>query len=317
MSSYHLIFGTGPVGRAIMATLLAQGEPVCMVNRSGRGDWPAAVAYQQGDVRDAGWVREVARGAKVVYQALNAPYHRWPVDFPPLQAGLLAGLAGLGVPLVVLENVYMYGDTGGAPMWEDSPLRATSRKGRVRAAMSEALMAAHAAGTVPVVIGRAADFVGPEVRQSVLGDRLVPNLLRGKAVQLMGDPAQPHSFTYMPDIGRALVRLGQEPTAWGKVWHLPSPAPLPVQEVVERLAAAAGMPARIQVVPPWLLKAVGWLSPAVAEFPEMLYQWTQPFLLRDQAIAEAYGLQATPWETIVPATVAWWQRELAATPVAV
>ncbi|RMG74725.1 MAG: hypothetical protein D6722_02115, partial [Bacteroidetes bacterium] len=136
MASYHLIFGAGVVGQAIMKQLLAQGQPVMMVNRSGRGPWPAEVAYRQGDVRDADFVRTLAREAAVVYQTLNAPYHRWPQDFPPMQAGLLAGMRGLGVPLVVLENVYMYGDTEGQPMWEDTPMQATTRKGRVRAAMS-------------------------------------------------------------------------------------------------------------------------------------------------------------------------------------
>lgn len=285
-----------------------------MVNRRGRGTLPAAVAYRQGDVRDAAWVRDLARGASVVYQALNAPYHRWPQDFPPLQAGLLAGLDGLGVPLVVLENVYMYGDTGGAPVWEDTPMRATTRKGRVRAAMARDLLAAHAAGRVPVVIGRAADFIGPGARLSAIGDRALPPLLRGEAVPVLGDPDQPHSFTYLPDLGRALVRLGQAPGALGQVWHLPCPPTISPRALLTQLATAAGTPLRLKVMPAWLLKTVGWLSPVVGELSEMLYQWEKPLLVRNQAIAEAYGLQASPWSEIVAQTVAWWQVEAGAVP---
>jgi nucleoside-diphosphate-sugar epimerase len=36
MSETHVVFGTGPLGRAVMNALVAQGRSVRMINRNGR-----------------------------------------------------------------------------------------------------------------------------------------------------------------------------------------------------------------------------------------------------------------------------------------
>ena len=77
----------------------------------------------------------------------------------------------------------MYGATGGKALVESLPYAAQTRKGRVRAAMAEALLAAHQQGNVRVAIGRAADFFGPRVRVSAMAERVFPTALAGKAVQ--------------------------------------------------------------------------------------------------------------------------------------
>jgi nucleoside-diphosphate-sugar epimerase len=309
MNKLHVIFGAGPAGQAIMQSLLAQGFQVRMVNRSGKGTFPKAVERMSGDVRDPEFVRRAIAGAGVAYQTLNAPYHRWAEDFPPLQAGLLSGMKGSGVRLVVLENVYLYGDTGGQPMRESSPIQPSSRKGLVRAQMAADLLTAHQGGEVEVVIGRAADFVGPKVRQSAMGERTIPVLLAGKKVSLMGDPDQVHSFNYLPDLGKAMVRLGQEPSAFGRAWHLPCPPLLSTRQVLQAFADYAERPLKTRIMSPWLMKTLGLFIPEVRELPEMLYQWTQPFVLDDSRIRAAFGLEASSWETIVAETVDWWRHD--------
>jgi nucleoside-diphosphate-sugar epimerase len=99
-----------------------------------------------------------------VYQCVNAPYTQWPERFPTLQRGVLAA-ERTGARLVVLENLYGYGPTGGKPMTEDLPVAATTVKGRTRAAMTGELLAAVRAGRVRLTIGRPSDFFGPGVAQ--------------------------------------------------------------------------------------------------------------------------------------------------------
>jgi len=41
-NKFHVIFGTGPVGMTLAAELLAQGDRVRLVNRSGRVNSPTA-----------------------------------------------------------------------------------------------------------------------------------------------------------------------------------------------------------------------------------------------------------------------------------
>lgn len=102
--SQHVIFGTGALGQALAAALLRRGETgIRMVNRSGRapaGVPPDPVETVGGDARDAAFAVEVARGARVVYQVLNPPYHRWAAEFPALQAAVLAAARAAGARLV-------------------------------------------------------------------------------------------------------------------------------------------------------------------------------------------------------------------------
>ncbi|WP_325054174.1 hypothetical protein [Kribbella sp.] len=55
-----------------------------------------------------------------------------------------------------------------------------------------------------------------------LGDRVFPAGLAGKTATVLGDPDQPHTYTYIPDIGEALAVLGEHPDATGQVWHIPN-----------------------------------------------------------------------------------------------
>ena len=92
---------------------------------------------------------------------LNPGYQSWAELFPPLQDSVLAAAEATGARLVAMENVYMYGPTGGRPLTEELPYAATTRKGRTRAQMAEDLLEAHRRGRVEVAIGRASDFFGP------------------------------------------------------------------------------------------------------------------------------------------------------------
>src|SRR4051794_30371571 len=90
----HVIFGTGPVGLAIMDELLVRGKRIRMVNRSGKinGAIAPKVEIVAGDATDPESARRACQGANVVYNALNAPnYEKWASQFPPLQRGVLEG----------------------------------------------------------------------------------------------------------------------------------------------------------------------------------------------------------------------------------
>ena len=113
-----------------------------MVSRGGRANVPEGVKVVGGDAADPTSTREVSAGASVVYNALNPPYDKWPELFPRLQSGVLDGAAIAGPKLIAMENLYMYGPTGGCPITENLPCAANTRKGTVRARISRKLMEA-------------------------------------------------------------------------------------------------------------------------------------------------------------------------------
>src|SRR6185369_15126735 len=222
MTINHVVLGTGAIGRAIAEELLRRGESVRMVNRSGRMDEsPAGVEVVASDLYDPANVREVTRGARVVYQSAQPRYSEWPEKFPSLQKSIIEGLTGSNAKLVIVENLYMYGDQNGKTMTEDMPYDAHTRKGRVRGEISRAALAAHKEGRVRVTTARGGNFFGPWEIDSTMGGRAFYPLLQGKPAQLIGRTDLPHTHTYVKDFGKALVTLGERPEADGQAWHVP------------------------------------------------------------------------------------------------
>jgi nucleoside-diphosphate-sugar epimerase len=306
MSARHVIFGTGAIGLATLDALRRRGEVVRLVNRSGSAPVPDDVEVVGGDASDPGFTTAVTAGATVVYQALNPPYSRWAQDFPTLQRAVLAGAESAGARLVSLENVYMYGRPAGRPLTETRDYAAHTTKGRVRAEMAEELLAAHNAGRVEVAVGRASDYFGPRGgAQSNLGDRVMRPALTGSTATVLGDPDQPHTYTYIPDIGEGLALLGEHADATGQVWHLPNdPDTRTTRQLVSTVYTLAGSALRLREIPRWLLRLAGLRNPDVRAVLEMSYLFEEPFVVDSSTIADQLGLHATPVEQALFETLA-------------
>ncbi len=303
----HVVFGTGPIGTALADRLAATGEKVSAVNRSGRADTSSSVELIAGDATDEAFVHSVADGAAVVYQCLGAPYTRWHEMFPPMQAAVLSAARQAGAKLVSFENLYLYAPTGGAPITEDLPLAATGKKGKLRADMARDLIAAHAAGDVRVTMGRASDFFGPRALIAHMGERVFYPAIAGKKAQVMGDPDQPHTFSYVADIAAGLATLGIDDRADGKAWHLPNPPTISIREFIGKVYEAAGTKAAVAAMPRFMVNLVGLFNSDVREIKEVLYQFEDPFVVDSSLFESTFGMTATPLEEAIPATVDWFR----------
>jgi nucleoside-diphosphate-sugar epimerase len=280
-----------------------------MINRNGTAA-TGRVETVGGDATDPDFARHVAADADAVYLCLNAPnYHRRAEEFPPLQRAVLGAAKAAGAKLVVLENLYMYGPSSG-PLRETTPVSPTSAKGRTRAAMSAELLDAHQGGEVRVVIGRAADFVGPGVRDSALGELVFQPALAGKRAQTMGRPDTLHTYSYVPDVGHNLVLLGSRDDAYGRVWHLPNPETRSTRHIIIDVYAAAGQRRTdVTALKRPLLRTLGLFNRNVRELLHTYYQFDAPFVVDDSAFRDAFGGHTTQWGDIVARTVDWYRAQ--------
>ncbi|MGP3689552.1 NAD-dependent epimerase/dehydratase family protein [Streptomyces sp. IBSNAI002] len=309
----HVVAGFGPAGAATARLLARQGHAVRVVTRSGRSPEPG-IEHIALDAKDPGRLTEAVKGAVALYGCAAPPYHRWASEWPPLAASLCAAAEATGAVLVMLGNLYGYGPVDG-PMTEELPLAATGPKGRVRAAAWERVRQLHEQGRIRAVEVRASDFFGPGVTDGGhLAARVLPPLLRGKPVSVLGDPDAPHSWTYLPDVAAALAGVAGEERAWGRPWHVPTEPALPVREMVGRLAARAGTaPVAVRGLPPAVLAVGGLFSPLLRELKEVRYQFDRPFVVDSSAYEAAFEVRATPVAEQVGATVDWWRERVAAT----
>jgi nucleoside-diphosphate-sugar epimerase len=267
---------------------------------------PPGVEVKAGDAYDAEQVRRLSREATVVYQCAQPPYTEWPAKFPLLQKAIVEGVAMTRAKLVIAENLYMYGDTQGRVITETTPLSPHGAKGRTRALMTQAALAAHHAGKVRVAIGRGSDFFGPHVTASAVGAGIFQRLVDGRPAQVMGDPDVPHSYTYVGDFGESLATLGEREEALGHVWHVPNDSPVTARRFVEMVAKEAGRAPRMQVAGPVLLGLIGLLNREVRELWEMRYEFEKPYVVDSSRFEMAFGMQATPIEEAIRQAVAWY-----------
>ncbi len=304
MGESSLVVGAGVIGSRVAGMLAERGDRVAVISRRGSG--PAGVAA---DAADAGAMARLAEGAAVIYNCVNPPYHRWPADWPPIAASVLAAAERSGAVLVTLSNLYGYGPRvpGGYdeahPITEATPLAATGRKGRVRARVWQDALAAHQAGRVRVAEVRAADFVGPGA-QSAMGERIVRHVRQEKNVSVLGRADRPHTWSFTDDVARMLVTAGTDPRAWGRAWHVPSNEPLSQRQVIDDFARAAGVgQVRVGEIPPVVLRGMGLFSPLLRELRETEYQFRDDFVMDSSAAQATFGLKPAPWEEIVAVTV--------------
>lgn len=309
MAIQHVVLGTGAIGRAVAEELARRGESVRIVNRSGKmEEIPAGVEVIASDLYEPARVREVTRGAMVVYQASQPPYSEWTEEFPRLQNSIMDGLAGSGAKLVLVENVYMYGDTHGRPMTEDTPHQAHTRKGRVRAEISKAAFIAHREGRLRVTAARGGNFFGPWGIDSTMGARVFYPLLQGKPAQLIGRADLPHTHTYVKDFGKALVLLGEREEADGQVWHVPSDQPAISQgELVRMFAEEAGVEPKMRSMGKLMMAIGGLFIPEAKESVEMMYEFEKPFIVDSSKFEKTFGMKATPIREAIRETVAWYK----------
>jgi nucleoside-diphosphate-sugar epimerase len=309
MSELHVIFGAGPLGKWTARELIRQGKAVRMINRSGKANrLPPGVELIASDAYDVAQNIAVTREAAVVYQCAQPPYYQWEEKFPPLQSAILAAAAHNNARLVVGDNLYMYGQFNGI-LSEASPLAPNTKKGRVRAAMAQAIMEAHQTGKVKAAIGRASDFFGPD-DHTLTGYAIKP-AVAGKSVSLIGRTDQPHSFTYIADFGRLLATLGTREEALGQVWFAPTNPPLTQAEFVQRLAGELGRPVKYQRAGNGTVYFLSLFNKEMAEIVEMMYEWNHPFVINSEKASSVLGLQPTPLKLAIQETIAWCREQSA------
>ena len=312
--SHHLVLGAGGVGRATTAELVTLGHTVTLVSRSGRvtdRSWettdPDAVQVVAADARDESRLASLARGATSIVNALNPPsYTTWDTDWPPVAAAVLSAAETSGAGLVIIGNLYGYGRVDG-PMTEDQPMRPAGHKGRLRARMWADALALHDAGRIRATELRSSDYFGPGTTRmtSYLNDVIIDSLLAGRPPFVpLGRRDAPHSWTYVPDVGRLTARVAMSDEGWGQAWHVPTVAPRSFDEAADDVARIAGVRRRrLWVLPRALGTAAGVAVPFMRELRETRHQFERPFVLDSGLTERTFGLEPTPWEDALKVTI--------------
>lgn len=278
----------GVIAHSLQQQLLAQNIPLRLVRRQA-GPAPAGAESRSADLLNAQAVAEAVAGSEVVYLTPGLTYNArlWAEQWPVVMQNTIAACEKTGAKLVFFDNVYAYGLVDG-PMTEATPYNPCSKKGEVRAQIARMLHDRMGRGLDAMIV-RAADFYGPHNKTSFAHIMVFERLAAGKGAQLLVTDQVPHVFSYTPDAGAATALLGNTPSAYNQVWHLPAPQnAITGKELVEIAAAALGVKPKYQVVGKGMLKMLGWFIPVLRENQEMLYQFEKPYLFNSEKFNAAF-----------------------------
>ena len=308
MNTVHVVTGAGPVGSTVALQLADAGHSVRLLTRSGSGPDHPLVERRRVDVSRPEALAEAFAGAAVVHHCIHGSSYDarvWRAELPQAEAAVLDAAGRVGAVVVFPESLYSYGPVDG-PVTEDLPRTATAGKLGVRTE----LLAQRAASATPTVSVAASDFYGPAVRTAHAGERLVPTVLAGRTMRVLGSLDQPHSFTYVPDLAAAMIEAAARPELWDSFLHAPTAAPVTQRRLVELVAEAGGVPVpRVSAVPSWVLRASGVVSRDMRELAETAYMFSDPFVLDSTVSEQRLGLSPTPIEAGLAATVTWWREQ--------
>jgi nucleoside-diphosphate-sugar epimerase len=289
----HVVVGAGPVGSATARLLAGQGERVRVITRSGSGPEADAIERVAADASDADVLSRYVEGSTAIYSCAGPAYHRWSTDWPPLGAALIRAAETSGAVLVTTGNLYGYGAVD-AVMTEETPLVPNSVKGRVRAKLWTDALAAHEAGRIRTAEVRGSDYLGAGA-VSPFSVMVLPKVIKGQRALAPADLDAPHSWTYVGDVAKTLVAVAADRSAWGRPWHVPTPAPVSIRALATHAAELAGAsPARVAKMPAIALRLAGLFNPDAREMLETQYQWQRPFVLDSTAATVAFGIEPTP-----------------------
>ncbi len=302
MTDEILMVGFGPVGRATVALLVAQGRRVRLAQRTRPADLPDAVAFTACDVLDPASVRDAVAGAAQVAVAVGFAYtgEVWERCWPLAMQNLLDACAAHGARLLFFDNLYMYGPQRAA-LVETMPLTDYGRKPAARARITRMWQRD---ARVRVVALRAPDFYGPGVTLSHLGETGLMAIARGKAATFVFNPDQPHDYAYVPDIGRAMVTLldaGDD--AYGRAWHMPCAPTRTSREILALGAASMGVRLRLRSIPPLVMRGLALVVPFLRELREMQFQWDRPYHVDAHDWTARFWSDVTPFEQGVAETM--------------
>jgi nucleoside-diphosphate-sugar epimerase len=309
LNNVHIIFGAGSLGLATANALVAQNKRVRIVSRSGKARGLTGVEVFRADVENAAQAIEAASGAAVIYNCIGLPYdiRIWTDKWPRIQANLIGAAKASGANYIFGDSLYMYGDTNGAPVNEDSPNNATTKKGKLRTQIAQMVQDAHARGEIRSAIVRGSDFFGPTVTSNgFIGERSVGAMLRGKPALLVGNIDLPHTYTFIEDFGQAMAVVGERAEALGQIWHAPNVETLTTRQMMQRFADAAKLPIKFQVIGNTVLILMGLFVPFMRELGDLAYSREKPYIVESDKITRLLGLKATPLPVAVQRTLDWY-----------
>ena len=306
----HLVFGAcGALGNTLVHELHKQGKTVTGACSDGKADVPDGVKMIRADAADRFSARVACKDATVVYHCACPAPSEWREKFVPITEGIIDATAFAGAKLIFADNLDAYGEVTGA-IKETLPLAASGKKSKVRAEALKLVLEAHKEGKLKAVVGKASDFYGPRVTKGAMGARIFENVLNDKKASVIGNIKEPHTFTYIEDFAKALIKLSEDSKALGEVWHVPSGKTVTGEEFLEIIFKQAKKEKKVSGWSSVSHKFKAMSDARLKNFNERLYAYEKPFTVDHSKFLRTFKMNPTSHQEGIKKTLDWYSKRV-------
>lgn len=268
----------GFVGRRVCAELERQGHTVRgAVRDMSRAEGLTGEIVPVGELQNAAWTHALSHIDAVVHLAARVhvmketaadPLQAFRADNVRATEALALAAVAKGVKrFVYVSSIKVNGEGGAQPFSADDPAQPSDPYGVSKWEAEQRLRCLAAETGVEVTVVRPPLVYGPGVGGNFL--RLLQLVRRGIPLPF-GAIQNRRSMIYNGNLADALIACAVHPDAAGKTYLVSDGEDLSTPELVRRLAAAMGKPARLVPVPAGVLRLAGALTGKGAEIDRLI-----------------------------------------------
>ncbi len=279
----------GVIGNGLASALPRYTDQIRLVSRNPQRINPGDEIFPA-DLTNIGHTIKAVKGSEVAYLTAGFTYNTevWQKTWPLVMENVLEACKVHDVKLVFFDNMYCYGRAAG-PINENQKMNPCSQKGEVRARIAEQMLTEIEKGNLQGIIVRSADFYGPGADNSLAYKMVFQKLIHGKKASWVCHDNFKHASTFTPDAVEATALLGNTPTVWNQIWHLPTDSQaLTGKEFIQLTAELMNAPPGYSLLKPWMLKMVSPFNADARELLEMTYQYECDYILDSSKFEEKF-----------------------------
>ncbi|WP_445908734.1 NAD-dependent epimerase/dehydratase family protein [Yeosuana sp.] len=298
MHNNQIVLGSGgAIGTYLAKELINYTKSIYLLSRNPRKVNETDTLIQA-DLLNTIAIEQALKNMDVAYLVVGLPYEDkvWERDWPIIFMNVVNACKESKVPLVFFDNIYAYDPEYLNNLTEDTPIKAFSRKGKLRAEIDAYLQNEIRQNDINIQIVRSADFYGVGTNQSILNEAVIANIIKGKKADWFLDASKKHSFTLVEDAAKATALLGNTQSAYNQVWHLPTDKAYTLNELIEIIKKFVDKPIKVRISSRFVFKLISYFIPVVRESKELLYQFENDYELNSSKFQKAFKIKPTPME---------------------
>jgi nucleoside-diphosphate-sugar epimerase len=129
-------------------------------------------------------------------------------------------------------------------------------------------------------------------------------------MQFVGRLDAPHSFSFVPDAGRAMAILGTSELSWGQIWIPPVQSALSQAQFGAAIWAAAGRAGkpRMTALSRAVATPLGLVVPIVRALLDTMSHFEHPYVVDSSKFETTFGVAATPLDETIAKTIDWYRK---------